>query len=384
MSNAMGNVRGQRRALRAVRGAWCTALAVLTLAAGCGDDSARLVEQVLDEREQPGGAAEPEAAEAEEAAEPEEAEAEAEAATAEALTLAEGELSALALGGGTVYVVDQAAAVIARLPVGGGPLEPISPALELLPQRLVADESSVYAALFLRPGHTELWRLPATGGAFDAAHDGVLLGEVPSVAALDVNASSVVSLEARPTPSSVTRGIVSLPKVAGGVVPTATVDLLFSDAFALDDQAAFVVRGGDGVSDLARVDLASGEVSSLVAAEPDESLRDVAVASGVAYFASTTRVGRTPEVGGAAGAGTLSATPAYGLVVAADSVYFFEASGAGCAGGSELYRVAVTGGTAEHLASEPAPGCVTDLVGDAGGIYWLTKDGSRLRGLPLR
>jgi len=296
-------------------------------------------------------------------------------------TLAEGEFSTFVLGTGSIYVVDRGAAVLARLPTAGGTVEPISPTLALLPDRLAVDGSNLYASIFLQPGRTELWRVPIDGGGFDAALGGVLLGDVSSVAAMGVNAGGLVSLEQRPTPSTVTRTVSRTDTTAGGVVPLATVNLLFSDFIALDESAAYVVRGGDGVSDVVRVDLASTEVSSLANARQDETLRNLAAAEGVVYFASTKRVGRIPGADGAAGASTLADTPAYRLVANDGQVYFFTASGSSCVNGSELYRVAAAGGAAEHLASEP--GCIGSLASDHDGVYWLMADGSRLRALHL-
>jgi hypothetical protein len=155
---------------------------------------------------------------------------------------------------------------------------------------------------------------------------------------------------------------------------------LFRDAFAFDDSAAYVIRGADGVLDVVRVDLTSGQASSLLSSTAGETLSALATANDVVYFASTTRVARITGAVDAASAITLHDTPAYRLVADSEHVYFLTGE-AGCSAGSELYRVPVTGGTAEHIAHEPAAGCITNLASDADGVYWLTADGSQLRAL---
>jgi hypothetical protein len=146
---------------------------------------------------------------------------------------------------------------------------------------------------------------------------------------MGVNAGGVVSLEDRPTPSTLTRTVSREDVAAGGFAPVGTVELMFSNAFAFDESAAYVVRGGDGDSDVVRLDLASSEVSSLADARREETLRALAVSGGVVYFASTTRIGRIQGGGGAAGASTLVDTPAYRLVADSEYVYFFTATCAG-------------------------------------------------------
>jgi hypothetical protein len=296
-------------------------------------------------------------------------------------TLAEGQFGTFAVGAGSVYLADRAAAVLARLPTSGGALEPVTPTLDGLPHRLTVGGGQLYSALFQRPDHTELWRMPVDGGSADAAL-GTLVGEVRSVAVMGVNASGLVSLEDRHTPSTVTRRVSRADEI--GVETVGSVELLFYSALAYDESAAYVVRGAEGLSDVVRIDLASGDAASLFSSLPGETLVALTAADGVVYFASTTRVGRITGAVDAADAITLNDTPAYRLVTDAGHVYFFAASAAGCSTGSELYRVATTGGTAEHIAHEPAPGCIADFASDADGVYWLTADGSRLQALHWR
>lgn len=291
-------------------------------------------------------------------------------------TLAEGTFVSLAISGGNLYTLDRSSDVLARIPTTGGDLEPISSSLELTPGHLIADESHLYAAIWLRPGHTQLWRLPLEGGGFDAELGGVLLGEVPSVAAWAVNSSSLVSLEERPTPSTIDRAIFRTDKAEGGVTPVATLGLMFASLFTLDESAAYTMRGGDGIdSDVVRVDLTSGEITTLVKVKQTDLVYALTAANDTLYSASQKRIGRIAD----AKTTTLDTTPGRRLIADEDNVYFFNTNGDCTVNGSELYRVPVTGGAAEHLASEP--GCITDFVRDADGLYWLTAERTLIRAL---
>jgi len=298
--------------------------------------------------------------------------------TREPTTLAEGAFRLLAIAPPQLYVVDES---VSRLSTDGGPLEPIVDEVGAELQRLVADEAYLYGAIFQTPTRTQLWRLPLAGGGFNPAEGGVLLGEARSIAALDVNATFVVSLEARPTPSTVQRDLTRFDEQAGGAERVATLPLLFSSAFALDERAAYVVQGVETEAAIVSVPVAGGEPTPLTGAEPDETFLDLAVSGDQLVFGSSTRVGQVSAFGGESL--LLSPTRAYRVLLDAEFAYFFAAA-SGCPDGSELYRVPLAGGLPVPLASEPAPGCIVQVVADADALYWLTPSGDQLRKLDKR
>ena len=69
----------------------------------------------------------------------------------EPLTLAEGSFDSLAYSSGHLYVIDNAEeTVVARLPVGGGLVEPVSEPQPPGLYRLAADDASLFGAILLK------------------------------------------------------------------------------------------------------------------------------------------------------------------------------------------------------------------------------------------
>jgi hypothetical protein len=298
--------------------------------------------------------------------------------TQQPTTLAEGAFRLLAIAPPHLYVVDES---ISRLPTEGGPLEPISAEVGSALLHLVADDVYLYGAVFQTPTRTQLWRLPLSGGGFSVDQGGVLLGEARSVVALDVNATHLVSLEGRPTPSTVQRDLTRFDRQAGGAERVATLPLLFSNAFALDGSDAYVVQGLETEAAIVSVPISGGEPTPLIGVEPDETFLDLAVEGDAVegdqlVFGSSTRVGQVSASDGESL--LLSPTRAYRVLGDEEFAYFFTAA-SGCPSGSDLYRVPLGGGLAVPLANEPEPGCVVQVVADADALYWLSPSGDRIR-----
>ncbi|HKO90451.1 MAG TPA: hypothetical protein VJU61_04830, partial [Polyangiaceae bacterium] len=179
---------------------------------------------------------------------------------AEPGTLADGAFHSLVLAPPYLYTVD--GDVLVRVATEDGALEPISGPLPVAPYQLVTDGAYLYGALFVRPFKSEFWRMPISGGGFDAASGGLLLGSARTSAALRVNASHLVSLEARPSPSTLTRSITAFDKDGSGAQSLGPFTSVVTDAFALDDVNAYFTRGA--------VDLDHAEILS-IAVESGES-----------------------------------------------------------------------------------------------------------------
>jgi hypothetical protein len=244
----------------------------------------------------------------------------------------------------------------------------------------VADDAYLYAALFVNPARTEFWRMPLSGGGFSVEEGGLLLGEARSSIGLGVNDDYLVSLEARPTPRTVRRIITRFDKqtdALGGEL-VATIDSLFSDAFALDDQSAYVAPLPGLVGEIVRVSVAGSEPpASVTSGESEEGFTDVAVSGDHLVFASREGVGWVPSAGGESF--ILSTARAYRVQTDSEFAYYFASELPSCEDGSELYRVPLAGGIPFQLASEPTPGCIGTVVADADALYWLSEGGALLR-----
>jgi hypothetical protein len=235
----------------------------------------------------------------------------------------------------------------------------------------------LYGALFVTPSRSEFWRMPLSGGGFDAGSGGLLLGSARSSAALGVNASSLVSLEARPSPSSLIRSITRFDKNGAGAQLLGTFTSVVTDAFALDDVNAYVTRGAVDLdhAEILSVAVAGGEPELLLTA-PSDTFRSLAVAADEVAFASLGRVGRVPATGGPDV--TSSSEGAYLVLADAQFTYYFTWE-PGCQSGSDLYRVPASGGVPVAVAHESVPGCIRNAIADANAVYWLTADGALLR-----
>jgi len=293
----------------------------------------------------------------------------------EPVTLAYGPFRSLALWPPYLYSVNDD--VVVRISAEDGTFEPISSPLADDAYQLVTDGAYLYGALFVRPSQSEFWRMPLSGGGFDAGSGGLLLGSARSSAALGVNASSLVSLEARPSPSSLVRSITRFDKDGAGAQLLGTFTSVVTDAFALDDVNAYVTRGAVDLvhAEILRVAVAGGEPELLLTA-PSDTFRSLAVAADEVAFASLARVGRVPATGGPDV--TSSSEGAYLVLADAQFTYYFTWE-PGCPSGSDLYRVAASGGAPVAVAHESVPGCIRNAIADANAVYWLTADGALLR-----
>lgn len=289
-------------------------------------------------------------------------------------TLARGTFRSLAVSAANLYTVSDDAVV--RVSTSDGTIEPLSGALATPPYPMVADAEYLYGALFVRPFYTELWRMPLGGGGFDAESGGLLLGSARSAVALGVNTSHLVSLEARPSPSTLTRSVTRFDKHGGGSQLLATLTSVVTDAFALDEASAYVTRGAVDLAhgEIVKVPLAGGDPEVLLSA-PSDTFRSLAAAAGEVTFASLTRVGRVLASGEDV---TSSSDSAYLVFADGEFAYYFTWEPS-CAAGSDLYRVPTSGGAPVALAHEPTAGCIRDAVADTDAIYWLTADGALLR-----
>jgi len=298
----------------------------------------------------------------------------------EATTLAEGSFESLAISAGYLYVIDVGAETrVARVPVAGGALEPISGVQAPGLYRLAADDTFLYGAIFLTPTRSEFWRVPLANAGFTPEEGGVLLGEARTSAALAVNASALVSLETRPSGRIVVRDVTRFDKTAsepGGKL-LATVEPVFADSLALDDEAAFILQGAEASSFVLRLPLDGSDAANIAEAPPGGTLLDISVARDRAVFASDMGVGHSPTRGGE---GTLL-TPQFAYRVRADSerAYYFTRD-ATCEDPTDIYRVPLGGGVPFRIGRE-AMGCIVDVVQDADALYWLTPDGRKIRRL---
>lgn len=302
------------------------------------------------------------------------------ASACEATTLAEGSFESLAISAGYLYLIDVGGDPrVARVPVAGGPVEPISGVQAGGLYRLAADDAALYGAIFFTPTRSEFWRAPLASGGFTPEEGGVLLGEARSSAALAVNASALISLEARPSGSTVVRDLTRFDKTGGtpGGALIASVEPVFADALALDDEAAFVVKGAEGPSFVVRVPLDGSGATTIADAPPGGTLFDVSVARDRAVFASDVGVGQASTRGGEAAL----LTPQFAYRVRADSerAYYFTRD-ATCEDPTDIYRVPLGGGVPFRIGREPV-GCIVDVVQDADALYWLTPDGRSIRRL---
>lgn len=300
----------------------------------------------------------------------------------EPLTLAEGSFDSLAYSSGHLYVIDNAEeTVVARLPVSGGLVEPVSEPQPPGLYRLAADDASLFGAILLTPQRSEFWRALITGG-FTPDEGGVLLGEARTSAALAVSSAHLVSLEARPSGIDVARDVTRFDVMgtAPGAEVLATVEPVFADALALDEEAAYVVRGFDGETFVVRVPLDGSEAEAIVEGPPESTFTDVSLAGDQVVFASTHGVGRASSRGGEVV--VLSSQGAMRVRADANHAYYFVAE-SGCEDGADIYRVPLAGGLPFRIGREPA-GCVAELVQDADALYWLTRDGRRIRTLTKR
>jgi hypothetical protein len=295
--------------------------------------------------------------------------------SAEPGTLAGGAFHALALSPPHLYTVD--GDVLVRVSTEDGTLEPISGPLAAVPYQLVTDGAYLYGALFVRPFKSEFWRTPLLGGGFDAPSGGLLLGSGRTSAALGVNASQLVSLEARPSPSTLTRSITRFDKDGAGAQSLGTFSSVVTDAFALDDVNAYFTRGAVDLdhAEILSIAVAGGESEVLLSA-PSDTFRSLAAAADEVAFASNARVGRVPASGGA---DVMSSSEGAYLVLADAEFSYYFTSDPGCQSGSELHRVLGSGGVPVAIAHESVPGCIRDAVADDSAVYWLTSDGAQLR-----
>jgi hypothetical protein len=233
----------------------------------------------------------------------------------------------------------------------------------------------------LRPGVTEVWRIPLSGGGPSSEEGGVLLGEVGSTVAFGSAGSALISLEGRPTERSFERRITRFDKTtADSAVVVATIDPVVSDAFAVDENNAYVLEGIEADIQILSVPLDGSPSRSLAFQRAGESFTALAAAAGGVVFATTARIGR---VGSNGVPETLTEGGAYHVLADADTAYYFAGDGT-CTTGTDVYAIALSGGAPLHLAHEPSPGCIEHVVADAGAIYFLTADGGQLRKVAKR
>lgn len=298
-------------------------------------------------------------------------------------TLADGAFRALAISGAHLYLVGD---TIERISTQGGPLEPISSAASASLFRISADDQYLFGAISPRPYHTEIWRMPISGGNFSAEEGGVLLGEVSNIVAFEALERHVITYEATPGHYNWQRHITRFDKA--GLVAAETVAVVdeWLNAFAVDEQDAYYIAGLESAQQIMALPLAGGEPRALAGVESSsEVFKDMTVLGEDLLFVSSTRLGKVPVMGGEVV--TLSPVAQVWYRVLADSQYAYVlegkanvfVGGVACADGSQLYRLAINGGGPEYLASEPEPGCIKQITQDADALYWLSGSGQHLR-----
>jgi hypothetical protein len=301
----------------------------------------------------------------------------------EPLTLAEGNFESIALSGSSLYVVGDD---VSRLSTSGGALEPIAEAVPGL-WRIAADANYLYGAIFQRPEVTEYWRIPLSGGGFDAEGGGFLLGTARSSTRLIVGDDFLVTLEAQPTERIMTQDIVRFDLAGAGAATVGTNAPSGPDALAMDDDYIYTLRGDPelGGSSIVRVPIAGGDFETILEGAPGEAILDIALGGrGDLAFVSSQRVGRVPVAGGPGV--DLVAEGADRIIADSRFIYYFQRIGSNCDEGMDVFRIPFRGGQPQQLAREaPLPPeatvvtCVSDVLADNHALYWLTADGAMIR-----
>ena len=225
---------------------------------------------------------------------------------------------------------------------------------------ILADGSYVYGDAIGSGYPRPIARMDMVGGPFVEMEGDVTYGP----ASMRANSSSIF------VGSTLSSGYIwSVPKGGGSVLPLVSSPAVNIQKFAVDDAFLyFIASGGTSIS---RIPVLDGDIGTVTAADADEKVTDVVLADDQVVFASSTRLGKAPAVGGAAE--TLDLGPVYALVADSSEVFFFRAKGnsATCASGSELFSIPLAGGPLRRLATEPTTSCVRSLVQDESAVYWL-------------
>jgi len=310
------------------------------------------------------------------------------------LTLAEGPFRSLASAEHELYAVEETAvdggtsSEVVRLALDGSRTEHVAGGQSAAGLgKIAVDESYLYGSIWLRPGHSQLWRIPLSGGGFSAEEGGLLLGEVAvglaAVAKLEVSQDDLVALTTRPSERTLTRTLARFDKAGGAAGVFTTIDPEGGAGLALAELDADVIQGfaETGGASIVRVPLAGGDPTLVATAEPGEDLVDIARSGDELVVAArssgpppTGRIARVPAAGGALV--PLASGDPYRVIADSEFVYYFSTVAGGCLdGGSDLYRVPLDGSSAPVLlANEATPGCIESVVSDADAVYWLTND----------
>ena len=314
----------------------------------------------------------------------------------EPLTLAQGPFRSLVSAEHELYAVEETAVdggtnfEVVRLALDGSRVERIAGGQSAAGLgKIAVDESYLYGSIWLRPGHSQLWRIPLSGGGFSAEEGGLLLGEVAvglaAVAKLEVSQDYLVALTTRPTERTLTRTLARFDKRGGAAGVFTTIDPEGGAGLVLAELGADVIQGfaETGGASIVRVPLAGGGPVLVATAEPGEDLRDIARSGDELVVAArssgppaptTGRIARVPAAGGTIV--TLGSGDPYRLIADSEFVYYFSAVADRCLeGGSDLYRLPLDGSSAPVLlANEATPGCIETMVSDADAVYCLTND----------
>jgi hypothetical protein len=163
------------------------------------------------------------------------------------------------------------------------------------------------------------------------------------------------------------------PKAGGTSNPVISTPIGWLD-FDVDDLSAY----GLNASTVTGATVDGGSPGVLTTADATENLQKVQVDGSQLVVLTSKRIAKVAKTGGTLG--TVVSIPdgdAYAFVADGSSVYYFRKktvdAGATCDGGSELYGVALTGGTPWHIASEPGT-CISNLVQDSAAVYWISGD----------
>jgi hypothetical protein len=236
---------------------------------------------------------------------------------------------------------------------------------------ILVDGSYVYAA---GAGSSEVSRLSILGGNF--ATFGTTIGY-----GFTLRSTSTLLLVGATLSSNY---IESIPKASGGSATLLVNSLTVSQGeFEVDESFVYLLSStGSGIS---RVPVVGGGASNVTAADPGESIADLALGGDQVVFASSTRVGKVLAAGGSAS--TLDPGAAYGLVSDGTTAFYFHArrvgdAGASCSNGSDLYGVPIAGGAPQHLSNElgnDAGRCAFDGVQDGSAIYWVGGDSKTIK-----
>jgi hypothetical protein len=271
-------------------------------------------------------------------------------------------VQALAISSTQLFFLENAGgSLVYSLPVTGGTAAMLSypPPNDTL-STITADGAYVYAATFSNSIPGLIGRMSTAGGAFTT----ITGSQTWEGSRLLTNTASVFS--GSTLSSSYLRAI---PKAGGTVVPLVSSIAIDYQHYAVDDSFLYFIGANGTVID--RIAVAGGDPLTVMGADANELIKDVALSGTQLGFASSTRIAKVAAAGGTAT--PLTTGTAYALLADNNALYFFRAVGGSttCASGTDIFAVPLAGGALRRLATETTASCISSPAQDASALYWL-------------